>query len=366
MINNTIAFVLFAVASYSIWLFLRYTAPKPNTFELTGVPLPQPLPDFEIDKAKPRPYRPFRWEYHQNMSLKKMEPDWWIELESTYRERVAQRKRLYAERGREILDAQPGSEAACKELTGMVIEFLCARYPKQFQFDPQNGSFHNRILDTMCNTRIVDPLVFLLHHVPEDFLITQKDQQTGLYFLRAGVSCSAVGWNLATKIGKPLHEIHAPVPDYKEKMQFSMDRYFDKMPCDKPIQRGSWGLEIGQPLFLQSDDSHFKLRETQNPNLQPEDIFLRVDWQTLRRLPKSQAIVFNFKALFTPVLFAKILRDAKKPLLDYKASAHVEHIILPILDRWSREQEEKGWVPTDWAERTLNEDPFFPGWESGI
>lgn len=30
-------------------------------------------------------------------------------------------------------------------------------------------------------------------------------------------------------------------------------------------------------------------------------IHLRVDWQTLRRLPLSGAIIFNFKALFTPV-----------------------------------------------------------------
>lgn len=36
--------------------------------------------------------------------------------------------------------------------------------------------------------------------------------------------CSSLGWNLAGKIGRKLHEIHQPVPDYREKMQFSMDR----------------------------------------------------------------------------------------------------------------------------------------------
>ena len=38
------------------------------------------------------------------------------------------------------------------------------------------------------------------------------------------VISSALGWNVGTKIDKQLHEIHAPIPDYKEKMQFSMDR----------------------------------------------------------------------------------------------------------------------------------------------
>jgi hypothetical protein len=36
-----------------------------------------------------------------------------------------------------------------------------------------------------------------------------------------------MGWNVGTKIGLQLHQIHDPIPDYKEKMQFSMDRYVD-------------------------------------------------------------------------------------------------------------------------------------------
>lgn len=39
----------------------------PNYAALSGVPLPQPYPDFDIKKALPRPYRPFRWSYHQTM-----------------------------------------------------------------------------------------------------------------------------------------------------------------------------------------------------------------------------------------------------------------------------------------------------------
>jgi hypothetical protein len=112
-----------------------------------------------------------------------------------------------------------------RELMEMVIQFLCARYPNQFQFDSRTAVFRNRILQNSWNIRTIDPWVFLLENVPEDFLITQKDEKTGLYCLRAGIACSALGWNWSTKIGKPLHEIHEPVPDYKEKMQMSMDRY---------------------------------------------------------------------------------------------------------------------------------------------
>lgn len=39
----------------------------PDYATLSGVPLPEPLNNFNIDTALPRPYRPFRWAYHQTM-----------------------------------------------------------------------------------------------------------------------------------------------------------------------------------------------------------------------------------------------------------------------------------------------------------
>ena len=68
---------------------------------------------------------------------------------------------------------------------------------------------------------------------------------------------------------------------------------------------------------------HETFRSQQMPDLELERCYLRVDWQTLRRLPLSGAVVFNFKALFTPVtefrdepyvpaLVLKILNEGKK------------------------------------------------------
>lgn len=41
----------------------------PDYASLSGVPLPSPYPGFDIDRALPRPYRPFRWNYHQTMGM---------------------------------------------------------------------------------------------------------------------------------------------------------------------------------------------------------------------------------------------------------------------------------------------------------
>lgn len=151
-------------------------------------------------------------------------------------------------------------------------------------------------------------------------------------------------------------------------------RFFTKMPCDKPIQRGSWGLEIGQPLYMPKGDPHEALRLSQNPELRLDECHLRVDWQTLRRLPLSAGIVFNFKAVFTPVtefrdepcipaLVKKVLKEGKKNLMDYKNTWHVEHVILPNLEKWAKEQEENGLAPKDWEVATLEDSPWYKNWE---
>lgn len=47
----------------------------------------------------------------------------------------------------------------------------------------------------------------------------------------------------------------------------------------------------------------------------------------------------------------------------YKNTWHVEHVAIPALETWAREQVEKGLVEKDWKVRTLEESPWFPGWE---
>lgn len=112
-----------------------------------------------------------------------MEIDWWIELENTYKTRLAQRKDL-----------------------------------------------PNRILNTEQDVRSKHPLEILMDNVPEDFGIMLRDDKTGSYILRAGVICSSIGWSLDEKIGLPLGLVHEPVPEYKEKMETPMERYVSLTP----------------------------------------------------------------------------------------------------------------------------------------
>lgn len=157
-----------------------------------------------------------------------MEPEWWLELESTYVERIAERKGLFEKHGKLVLNYLPGSELGCKEIMENAIQFLCARYPQYFSLTNSKSKgyvFHNILLKNETVINRLHPLHVLLNNVPEDFAVMLRNPEDGMYHFRAGLLCSSLGWNVDTKLGMQLKEIHAPIPDYKAKMEFSMDRY---------------------------------------------------------------------------------------------------------------------------------------------
>jgi hypothetical protein len=156
-----------------------------------------------------------------------METDWWLELDQSYASRIANRKRLFAEYGKLVLNYLPGSELGCKEVMENALQFYCARYPSCFRLshsDSEGYVFHNRILQNETVIRTMHPLHVLLENVPEDFAVMIRNPEDGGYYFRAGIICSSLGWNVDTKLGMQLKQIHSPIPDYKEKMEFSMDR----------------------------------------------------------------------------------------------------------------------------------------------
>jgi len=154
---------------------------------------------------------------------------------------VKERQELFRKYGSKVLDFLPGSELVCKELMEMCLQFYCARYPAYFSLSSDKSTFHNKLLQTDTDIKSIHPLHVLLNNIPEDFGIVLRNEKDGMYYFRAGLICSSLGWNVGTKIGMSLQQIHQPIPDYKEKMSLSMDRYFSKMPTHAPIQRGSWG-----------------------------------------------------------------------------------------------------------------------------
>jgi len=64
-----------------------------------------------------------------------------------------------------------------------------------------------------------------------------------------------------------------------------------------------------------------------------------------------------------PGLVGKVLREGDGQILAYKGVWHVEHLIIPTMEKWDREQRESGVVDTEWDIGTLEQSPFYEGWE---
>lgn len=300
-----------------------------------------------------------------------------MELEQNYLTTMAARQEILQKHGEMVFFTDPGTELACRELMEMLVQFVCKRYPQYFSLEDNNTVLHNRLLGTKTDLVATPPLKVVFTNIPEDYAMAFRNEKDGFYYLRAAMVCSSVGWDIGMNRGKVLRDIHEHVPDYAEKMAFSMDRFFAKMPVDQPIQRCSWSLEDHAPLFSspRMDARWERSAFADNKDeLTVEAIKLRCDYQTLRRLPLSGAVVFNFKAVFTPIIelrdepympaiLAKVLEEGKKNLITYKTEDHVKDVTIQACKTWAREQVEKGMVPADWEVGTVDESPFFPGWE---
>lgn len=115
------------------------------------------------------------------------------------------------------------------------------------------------------------------------------------------------GFKIEEKIGLTLRGIHSgKVPQYESKLARSMDRFFAKLRVGSGVQRFNFAIDDSDELFHRH--SHHNLTaETVQKQPQLDDLHLRVERQTLQRLPKSRAILFTIRTYVTPI--KEVTRD---------------------------------------------------------
>ena len=162
--------------------------------------------------------------------------------------------------------------------------------------------------------------------VAEDLLILRAD---GGQELIAGHLYFANGWCLDEKLGKPLLDVHAPVPGYAEKLGQPTRSLLERLKPGRPVGRLNWSVKPTNRLDLSSRWSGW-LRErcaevtAENAG---ERCYLRVERQTLTALPEAGCVLFALhtyqQALGTlsveqRALVQGVLETAPAEMLDYK------------------------------------------------
>lgn len=131
----------------------------------------------------------------------------------------------------------------------------------------------------------------------QPLLTAGRLQQADLCLMEAGdtghhltgaVLCFPASWSLDQKIGRGLARIHAPVPDYQQDVERRVQRLFDAISPDRILWRMNAILHDNPALFAPKQEN-----EDQTYCDPVTAKYVRSEFQTLRRLPKSKAVLFT-------------------------------------------------------------------------
>ncbi|KAI9510949.1 hypothetical protein F5148DRAFT_975923, partial [Russula earlei] len=350
-------------------------------------PYPTVAPIIEVlDQIPPRPYRPYKsGQYHVTMGIRSMDWDSWIELDrdfpAYYRLRAA---RLASPRGPKLYCTLPdrpslvqGGADAARELVHELAGFLVARYPGVYRATRRDGDNEIVAVEILPvgvthDLETEDPIV-VAAMLTQDDLAIMIEGRDGLYYLQAGAILLPVGsWRLEDKVGLPLDAVHKSghVPHYEEKLQPSLTRFFRRLSPSTPVERRNWLIQVLPPTPAPEpsspleelawaegtygpEDMFGSVPRPEPPEPRPERMRLRVERQTLRRLPRSGAIVFTIRVYLTPLVelgpgeagrLAAAIRGVKEQEVVYRhrRQSTFEDAALEWLDGQHRDEVQRG------------------------
>jgi dimethylamine monooxygenase subunit A len=217
------------------------------------------------------------------IGLKPLDVDTWIEVDAHFDAYIAEKHRLYAEETDNVLVAEEGTEEAQREVHELICHHLLARHPGLRRDDGVGG-------------RAIAQAALL---VQED-LVLMRASPNGWRLVAASV-CFPSAWNLREKFGKPMHEIHGAVPGFGEGTRNAglIDRMFDKLRVEQPVIRWNWSFYGDDKLYFPAPHNQMKRRFGDGPIT--GRVFMRLERQTLRKLPRSGDVLFTIRIHNNPL-----------------------------------------------------------------
>ena len=214
---------------------------------------------------------------------------------------------LSAERHGDIFAALPGSEDAGTETYEMVHDHLKRHHAPVTPAIPAQPDPQLHPLDAASrlipeDLLLLEPRIHATSQTPID--VTPPNTRTPdlhpepqtLWHLCAGALAFPAHWVLADKMGLPLSAIHEPVPHYGDRLERPMDRFFNAMQIGPISARMNWSLQAGETYYAPHRDDRSPLQASEVEHR----LFLRVENQTLRKLPQSGAILFTIRTHMVP------------------------------------------------------------------
>ncbi|GLB12895.1 hypothetical protein AtubIFM61612_000284 [Aspergillus tubingensis] len=274
----------------------------------------------------PYPAQPIkgRERYRVMMDVRKLDVENWLTVDKNYMDEHEVRSQLLETEKSKVLQCLPESYDACLEALEEVVEFLCQRFSNVFEQKKcgDETTVHNKMTgETFCfggKNKDVDPLEIAVRLTMEDLSILMKNEEDEYYLLvlescfriqidrltdmnsAASASLFPVGWTVQDRIGWTISKLHNPVPLWHQQVANSVSKFLARLTPASPMERSNYFVEVKRP-----DEDLFEIlyRPTslseENPDPTPQDIVIRRERQTFRRLPRTGALVFGVKTILT-------------------------------------------------------------------
>jgi hypothetical protein len=278
------------------------------------------------------------------MGLQPLDLQNWIEPDACLAAELTEKERLLHEQHQDVFAALPEATAGSVEMLELLIEHLPARFPTLYK--REDKVLYNLVTHQAwdLSQKTLHPLDLAGRLVQEDLCLMQLDERTQVYCLVGASLCFPTRWRLAEKLGKPLNTIHDPIPGYAEQLASTMDRYFARIKVDKPVWRINWSMSDDPTLFQPTGHGRRGLNPEITPDNAGEKLWLRMERQTLRRLPRSQDVLFTIRVHVRPLqelavrprhaaALAAAMRTMPEPMRLYKSLPPFLDAVLSWLDR---------------------------------
>jgi dimethylamine monooxygenase subunit A len=232
------------------------------------------------------------------IGLKPLQNGDFIEVDQNLSAYLDEKERLATLFPDQVIVAEAGSEAAQLEVLELVASHVCHAFPETHWREGKFVAMSNgRTVD--LSDRMFPPIHCAAKLVQEDLVLMRKGS-AGWYLAAASV-CFPSSWNLQEKFLRPLHEIHGPVPGFGQGTRNAMmiERMFDNIKPGVPVIRWNWSVYGDDRLFHPATDRGMKRRF--GDGAEPSNINLRLERQTLQKLPVSGAMLFTIRIHIDPI-----------------------------------------------------------------
>lgn len=228
------------------------------------------------------------------IGLRPLDPARWFEPDGDLARDLAEKDALMAARRDIVFREVEGSRPAQAEALAMIAAHLPARFPDLWRRGGGAIAVGGRSLALDGDA----PLAVAGRLVQEDLCLLQRAEDG--WRLTAASLCFPSTWSLAEKIGRPMAAIHADVPGYPGRMGDVVHRIFDHLKAELPVERLNWSIYGDLRLHHPEAKSDVARRFPEDAPIL-DRATIRVERQTLRRLPKTGAILFTIRVFVDPV-----------------------------------------------------------------